>query len=67
MWLFYLIFISELISFCIGSYWLYKSFKCDKLSQFSCRNEKCLLRGMCDKYRPSDEEIKKIREMIDKM
>lgn len=67
MWLFIFIFISELISLCISSYWWYKSIKCEKIYQFSCRNDKCLLRGSCYKYRPSDEEMKKIKEMIDKM
>lgn len=59
--------ISMIISLCISSYWLYKDIKCNKIAQYSCRNEKCLLRGSCCKYKLSDAEAKEILELLKKL
>ena len=67
MWVFYIIGFSMIVSLCIASYWLYKSFKCSKMAQYSCENERCLLKHSCSGHKPTSDEAKKIRELLKRM
>lgn len=62
-----LFYVSGLTSACLWGYELYKTFKCENIPQYSCRNDKCLIKGHCDKYRFSDAEREKIKNLLEKM
>ena len=67
MWVFYFIGFNMIIFLCISIYLLYKSFKCSEILEYSCKNEKCLLKQSCCKYKLSDNEVKKLLELLERM